>query len=208
MNPADFALFLMQSEDTKSGKKNESLNERLENLASAWTRHVKVWLNRRPTKSPRKPSSIFLRNLQDIEVVDSKTQDDDCLTTPLDSLESIATPLPMHPRALVAAAVEELLPGVDDDEIPLDEKMRMLSSELLDKSSRLEAIDRMLDMCDAPKLDNMLYPAQNQKGTEKKKYDSNVKHARAKYKAKKFAIARIESVNVVVSDGPRPGTCT
>lgn len=195
VNPADFALFLMQSEDTKSAKKNESLNERLENLASAWNRHLQVWLSRGGrTKAPRKRSSIFLR---DLEAVEAKTPEERKSIT-------IATPLPMHPRALVSAAIEDLLP-VDDENIPMDEKMRMLSSELLDQDSRLEAIDRMLDMCHAPDLHNMLHTA-DQEG--KKKYNSNTRHARAKYKAKKFAVARIDSTNVVVVDGPRPGTCT
>ena len=57
----------------------------------------------------------------------------------------------------------------------------------MEKDSRLEVIDRMLNMCDAPRLDKMLYPSLSQKET-KKKYDSNVKHARAKYKARNLRL--------------------
>ena len=107
-------------------------------------------------KAPR--SSIFLRDLQDIEV-SSKTQDDDCKLL----LDEHCVTLTDASTCIGVCNNRGTSSSVDDDDIPLDEKMRMLSSELLDKSSRLEAIDRMLDMCDAPHLDDMLYPSQNQK---------------------------------------------
>jgi len=215
VNPADFALFLMQSENAKTEKKKESLNERLENLSNSWSRHMAVWINSHSNaKKTKRKSSIFLRGMESSDIlVEVKTPEDTKTFKSRNRLDSnLATPLPMHPRALLSAAVENLLP-VDDETVPVDEKLRMLSSELLDKSSRLNAIDHMLDMCDAPKLDEFMYNDDMvlKKYKEKKKsqkYDPRVPHARAKYKVKKFGIDRVLSRGVVVRDGPRPGTCT